>query len=391
MGLEKPIQIAKQLNRLKIVADEKIPFLKGVLEPFAEVVYLPGNLISRDSVRDADALLIRTRTLCDKALLDGTAVKFIATATIGFDHIDAEYCRANNIEWVNAPGCNSSSVQQYIVAALLTIAEKNAFNLSEKTLGIIGAGNVGSKVQAAARILGMKVKLNDPPRARSEGSAGFVTLNEILETCDIITLHVPLNRDGADKTFHLFDKELIPEMKRGAWLINSSRGEVVETSALKQALSSGKIGGAVLDVWENEPNIDLELLSKVFISTPHIAGYSTDGKANGTSQIVQSLSGFFGLPLTAFYPQGLPLPFVPEIIISGMGKPTNHIVRQAVLHTYPVTEDHRRLQNSPGTFEQQRGQYPIRREFPAYTVKVLNGATEATEILEMLGFQIDKT
>ena len=376
------------MSRLKIIADDKIPFLKGVLEPYADIIYLPGGVITRESVMDADALLIRTRTKCNASLLEGTAVKFIATATIGYDHIDADYCKLKEITWVNVPGCNSASVQQYITAALVTLAFNNDYNLSEKTLGIIGVGNVGSKVQKVAAILGMKVKLNDPPRVRKEGSGCFVSLDEILETSDIITIHVPLNKTGPDKTLYLFDDELLRKMKNGSWLINSSRGEVVETEALKSALSSGKLSGAVLDVWENEPVIDLELLSQAYISTPHIAGYSIDGKAKGTSQVVQALSAFFGLPLHDFYPPILPEPSVPEIVIDGARKSSFQIVHVAVLHTYPIMKDHILLQRSPSAFEQQRGQYPVRRESPSYTVRLNNGKPKAIEMLLKLGFKV---
>jgi len=374
---------------LRIIADEKIPYLQGILEPYAEVRYLPGNLIVRDSLMHADALLIRTRTRCDKSLLEGTSVKFIATATIGFDHIDTGYCKSANIRWVNAPGCNSSSVQQYLTAALLMIAHRHDFSLSDKILGIIGVGNVGSKVQAAANLLGMKVKLNDPPRARKEGSAAFVALEEILETCDIISIHVPLIREGEDMTFNLFDSSLFGKVKEGAWLINSSRGEVVETNALKTALSSGKLNGAVLDVWENEPDIDYELLRQVYISTPHIAGYSTDGKANGTAMAVQSLSQFFGLPLREFYPPSLPAPSDPTIALDGTGKSGQQIVHEAVMQTYPIMEDHIRLQTAPGSFEQQRGSYPNRREFAAYKVELLNGEMGIADVLKKIGFTVE--
>lgn len=378
------------MSRLKIIADDKIPFLKGVLEPYADVIYLPGNLVTRESVMDADALLIRTRTKCNQSLLEGTSVKFIATATIGYDHIDTEYCKSREINLVNAPGCNSSSVQQYITAALLMFAQKHDFNLSEKTLGIIGVGNVGSKVQAAADQLGMKVKLNDPPRARKEGDAGFVSLQEILETCDIITLHVPLIREGEERTFHFFDNTVLGKMKDGAWLINSSRGEVVETNSLKSALTSGKLRGAVLDVWETEPDIDLELLRLVTISTPHIAGYSTDGKANGTAMVVHALSQFFDLPLRDFYPASIPVPSDPTIVIDGYGKSTQQIIHEAVAQTYVIMGDHNRLQLSPGSFEQQRGSYPVRREFGAFTVNVSNEEKGSADILEKFGFRIEK-
>jgi len=378
------------LSRIKIIADDKIPFLKGVLEPYADIVYLPGNLISRESVVDADALLIRTRTKCNQSLLEDTSVKFIATATIGHDHIDADYCKSRDIVWVNAPGCNSSSVQQYITAALLTLAQNQHFSLSDKTLGIIGVGNVGSKVQIAANLLGMKVKLNDPPRARKEVSAGFVSLVEILETCDIITLHVPLIREGEDRTFHLFDSSVFRKLKTSTWLINSSRGEVVETMALKTALSADRINGAILDVWENEPDIDLELLRQISISTPHIAGYSVDGKANGTAMIVQALSQFFGLPLRDFYPPVLPLPSNPKIVIDGAGKSHQQIIYETIMKTYAIMEDHNRLQLTPGSFEKQRGSYPVRREFGTYTLTLSNVEKSETEIFEKFGFRIEK-
>jgi erythronate-4-phosphate dehydrogenase len=378
------------LSRIKIIADDKIPFLKEVLEPYADIVYLPGNLISRESVVDADALLIRTRTKCNQSLLEDTSVKFIATATIGHDHIDADYCKSRDIVWVNAPGCNSSSVQQYITTALLTLSQNQHFSLSDKALGIIGVGNVGSKVQIAANLLGMKVKLNDPPRVRKEGSAGFVSLDEILETCDIITLHVPLIREGEDRTFHLFDSSVFDKLKTSSWLINSSRGEVVETMALKTALSAGRIKDAILDVWENEPDIDLELLRQVTISTPHIAGYSVDGKANGTAMVIQALSQFFGLPLQDFYPPALPLPSNPKIVIDGADKSRQQVIYEAIMKTYAIIEDHNRLQLTPGSFEKQRGSYPVRREFGAYTLTLSNVEKGEVEIFKKFGFRVEK-
>jgi erythronate-4-phosphate dehydrogenase len=386
--MEKQVLNGKKLNKLRIIADEKIPFLNGVLEPFAEVKYMPGNSISREAAMHADALLIRTRTKCDASLLDGTPVKFIATATIGFDHIDTGYCRSKNIHWTNAPGCNSSSVQQYIIAALLVIAQKNEFKLVDKTLGVIGVGNVGKKVETAARLLGMNVVLNDPPRARREGTSGFADLEKLLEHSDIISLHVPLNKEGEDKTFHFIDETAFAKIKDGAWLINSSRGEVMESEAVKAALSSGKLGGAILDVWENEPDVDIELLHAAQISTPHIAGYSTDGKANGTAQVVNSLCTYFNLPLSGFYPPQLPEPASLILTIDGRGKPCLQIIQEAVSNSYSIRRDHIRLQLSPDTFEQQRSSYPIRREFPAYTIKLVNCKPEAGEILKSLGFNL---
>ncbi|MEI6060650.1 MAG: 4-phosphoerythronate dehydrogenase [Bacteroidota bacterium] len=375
---------------LRIVADEKIPFLAGVLEPYAEITYMPGNLICNEMIRDANALLVRTRTICDKHLLKGTSVKFIATATIGFDHIDTEYCQARNIAWFNSPGCNSSSVQQYMASALLILSQESNFDLTGKTIGIVGVGNVGSKVQRLAELFGMNVLLNDPPRARKKAGLGFVSLDVLLQNSDVVTLHVPLIKSGADKTLQLLNENRLSKMKTGAWLINTSRGEVAENDVVKQALLSGKLAGAMLDVWENEPGIDLELLGLVSLGTPHIAGYSADGKAKGTSMVVRSLSKHFGLPLTGFYPEQVPLPCEPELVIDGAGKSVLQVLTQAILYTYPIREDHFRLQQSPGTFELQRSNYPLRREFAAYTVNLCNGSAGMVEALVSLGFLVKK-
>lgn len=371
---------------IKIIADDKIPFLNGVLEPYAEIQYLPGKQIDRKAIKNADALLIRTRTKCTRELLNDTSVKFIGTATIGFDHIDTGYCESNNIRWVNAPGCNSSSVQQYIEAALFKIAREFRFRLSEKTIGIIGVGNVGSKVESFCRIAGMNVLLNDPPRARKEGDKEFVDLDKILGESDILTLHVPLSFVGEDKTYHMINERIIKRMKKGVWLINSSRGEVADTSSLKKAVKSGRFGGLVADVWEHEPGLDLDLMQKAFIATPHIAGYSTDGKANGTSMIVNQLAAFFKLPLKQWYPADIPQPEKPVISINGKGKDIEDIIREAVEHTYNITEDDMRLRFSPYDFEKQRGDYPVRREFPAYTIKLENSKKSAVKLLKQIGF-----
>jgi erythronate-4-phosphate dehydrogenase len=372
---------------MKIVADDKIPFLKGALEPYANLVYIPGNQIKREMLADCDALLIRTRTKCTKDLLEDTDIKFIGTATIGFDHIDTHYCSNKRISWTNAPGCNSSSVQQYIAAALLKIASENCFILKNKTLGIIGVGNVGSKVEKFARAVGMNVLLNDPPRARLEGKKNFQTLNAVLSASDFVTIHVPLNMAGEDFTCHLFDDEKFARMKKGAWFINTSRGEVVDTASLKKALNSGKLSGAITDVWENEPDIDLGLMSQVFIATPHIAGYSTDGKANGTAMVVNSLSKYFNLPTTNWYPEKVPPPAVPCIFIDCKGKSEEEILNEAVMHTYNIDEDNERLRHSPSDFEKLRGDYPLRREFTSYTVALKGGTESVQQMFETIGFK----
>jgi len=372
---------------MKIVIDDKIPFIKGVLEPYAEVVYLPGDRFTRSDVVNADALITRTRTKCDELMLKDSSVKFIATATIGYDHIDTGWCEANGITWINAPGCNSGSVHQYMASVLATLSTHFGFRFEEKTLGVVGVGNVGSKVVLLGKALGMKVLMNDPPRAEKEGPAQFVPLDEILNMSDIITLHVPLNYSGSHQTYHLFNKETIEQLLYRTILINSSRGEVVDNAALKNALKNRKIGAAALDVWENEPDIDLELLPLLNIATPHIAGYSADGKANGTAISVQALSRFFGLPLTDWQPSEVPNPVQPlRLELDCRGKSLQQCLCEAIWHTYTVNDDDGFLRASPSTFEKQRGNYPVRRDLKAFTVDLKNAIPEIDTQLQTLGF-----
>jgi erythronate-4-phosphate dehydrogenase len=330
-------------------------------------------------------MIVRTRTKCNAELLENSKVKFIATATIGFDHIDADYCDKTGITWTNAPGCNSSSVAQYISSVLLNLAVRKDLDLSKMTLGVIGVGNVGSKVAKVGKALGMNVLLNDPPRARAEGNTNFSELEYLLENSDIVTMHVPLNMEGADQTYHLADEKFINRMRPKAHLINSSRGEVVDSGDLKKALKGGKLAGAVLDVWEHEPVIDLELLNLVDIGTPHIAGYSADGKANGTAMSVKALCEYFNLPLGNWYPQEVPKPENTVIELSNEASETESLLK-AVCSAYNVISDDQRLRASTESFEKQRGNYPLRREPPIFTVK---GATpKVTEALKALGFEI---
>ncbi len=378
----------KEDLKIKIVADNKIPFLKGVLDQVADMVFLPGKEISAADVREADALITRTRTCCDASLLDGSDMKFIATATIGYDHIDTEYCDRQGIGWTNAPGCNSFSVEQYILSVLLNIASQESFELKDKTIGIIGVGHVGSKVEKIARALGMRVLLNDPPRARKEGPHAFEDLEYILQEADIITLHVPLNLSGEDKSYYLAGHDFFGQLAKKVLFINSSRGKVVDSGALKAALQDQKLGWAVLDVWEGEPGIDLELLELARIATTHIAGYSTDGKAKGTSMSVQAVSRFFNLGFDDWYPDRIPAPEHPEITMDGTGMELQEMLLDVVNRAYNVMEDDRRLRESPEHFEELRGTYPIRREPGAFRVKIINDPAGAGAVLEKLGFQV---
>jgi len=373
---------------MKIIIDDKIPYIRGAFESVAEVVYLPGSKTTPEIARDADAIVTRTRTICNEKLLAGSSVKFIATATIGFDHIDTDYCEANGIRWTNAPGCNSKSVEQYIASTIMVLAEKNDWNLTEKTIGVVGVGNVGSKVARICEIFGMKVLRNDPPRERAEGSGLFVSIQQIMEEADIITLHVPLNMKGEDATFHLGNESFLNALKKKPVLINSCRGEVIETNAVKAALKSGQLSGFVCDCWENEPDIDLELLAFTDIATPHIAGYSKDGKATGTLMSVQAISDFFGLGLNEWSPSGVELPLNPVFEIDGEGLTEQEIFSKAILHTYDIRNDDRDFRNNVALFEQLRGDYATRREFPAFTIRNKNLNESILTKLQQIGFKI---
>ena len=330
---------------MKIIIDDKIPYIRGAFENVAEVVYLPGSKTTAEIAKDADAIVTRTRTICNEKLLAGSTVKFIASATIGYDHIDTEYCDNAGIQWTNAPGCNSKSVEQYIASVIMVLAEKNNWNLGEKTIGVVGVGNVGSKVARICEIFGMKVLRNDPPHERAEGSGQFVSIQQIMDEADIITLHVPLNMKGEDATFHLGNDLFFNALKKKPLLINSCRGEVTETNAVKTAIKSGQISAFVCDCWENEPDLDLELLLLTEIATPHIAGYSKDGKAIGTLMSVQAINNYFGLGLENWKPTGVELPLNPEIIIDGTGFTEQQIIAKAILHTYDIRNDDRDFRN----------------------------------------------
>jgi erythronate-4-phosphate dehydrogenase len=373
---------------MKIIIDDKIPYIRGAFEGVAEVIYLPGSKTTPEVVKDADAIVTRTRTICNEKLLSGSSVKFIATATIGYDHIDTDYCDAAGIKWTNAPGCNSKSVEQYIASTLMVLAERKNLQLKDLCIGVVGVGNVGSKVARICELFGMKVLLNDPPRERSEGSDAFVSLKQVMDEADIITLHVPLNLKGEDATFHLGDDNFFSELKKMPILINSCRGEVVDTLAVKAALKTGQISGFICDCWENEPDIDLELLTLTELATPHIAGYSKDGKAIGTLMSVHAISQFFGLGLENWQPSGVEQPANPVFELDGYGMSNQEIIAKAILQTYDILNDDYDFRKNTAQFEQLRGDYPTRREFPAFTIVPKNIGEETLEILKKLGFQI---
>lgn len=340
---------------MKIVADKDIPFLVGVFEPYAEVVYLPGKEIAHSDVIDADALIVRTRTKCDSDLLHGTAVKMIATATIGTDHISFDYCRANNIEVHSAEGCNAGGVLQYVFSALYGVAARKAIKVEGATFGIIGVGNVGSRVEALARQLGFNVLLCDPPRAAVEGPEKFCSLEYLLENSNIVTMHTPLD----DNTIGMANEAFFALMKPGAIFINASRGEVVNEQALMQALP--KFGAVIIDTWNNEPDVSEELIDMVDIATPHIAGYSFQGKINGTVQSVRAVADYFGIEeLHDFYPS-MDMSGHEPVHLDLKGKNQGEVAA-VFQYNYPIFTDDFRFRMEPGNFEKMRSEYQYRRE-----------------------------
>ena len=367
---------------MKIVADDKIPFLRGVFEPWCEVVYLPGRAISAADVADADALIVRTRTRCGEALLKGSRVRFVATATIGFDHIDAPALQRLGIAWSNAPGCNADSVAQYVAAVLLGFG----IPLSGRTLGVVGVGHVGRRIVKTGEALGMRVLLNDPPRAEAEGPENFVPLETIRREADVISLHVPKESGGAHPTVNLIDGEFLAGLRPGARLISAARGEVVDEAALKSALRSGPLAEAAVDVWRNEPEIDPELLAMARFATPHIAGYSTDGKANGTTAAVRFIASGLGIGELREWRAVPPPPADGDTITIPPGMPEEAALRFAVSRTFDLEGASQALKSDRNAFEALRGSAPLRREAPAYRV---NGAAEAVQKkLAGLGFRL---
>lgn len=377
------------MSKIKIIADNKIPFLKGALEEAADIHYYPGSEITHNIIKDADALMIRTRTRCDKQLLEGSEVKFIASATIGYDHIDIDYCHEKGIQWTNAPGCNSSSVEQYITAALLSLAAKHSLILKDKTLGIVGVGNVGQKVSRAAKSLGMNVLHNDPPREKREGPSGFHSLKKIKAESDIISFHVPLNIEGEYRTLDLANTDFLNSLKEKVIIMNTSRGGILNEEALLEGLDHGKILDCVIDVWKNEPHINRKLLKDSGIATPHVAGYSVDGKAKGIEMSVHAVSHFFGLGLDEWKAKDLPGPDLNNIVIDCGGMDEQEIISGVYFQTYDIIKDDELLRKDPDKFEDLRGNYPVRREPSYYTARLNNNPFEYLDkILEELGFSV---
>ncbi|MCD8202073.1 MAG: 4-phosphoerythronate dehydrogenase [Prevotella sp.] len=338
---------------MKIVIDAKIPYIREAISKITDnAVYINGIDIRPDDVCDADALIVRTRTHCDEALLGGSRVRFLATATIGYDHIDTDYMQRAGIEWMSCPGCNSSSVAQYIKSVLILLKREKNFKLEGKTMGIVGCGNVGTKVAHVAADFGMRVLVCDPPRKDRGDEGNFVEMSDIEKESDIITFHVPLTRQGKYATFHLADTGFFSRLERRPIIINTSRGSVVDNIALLDAINYNNVHDVVIDTWENEPKINPDLLQRVWLGTPHIAGYSADGKVNADNMVLKGLCHHFGIKnCPHIEPPTLPNSFVPS---------DDEEIRH--LQLYNPIEDSAHLKASPEKFEQLRNEYPVRRE-----------------------------
>lgn len=340
---------------MKLVADNEIPFLQGLFDPYMDVVCKPGEQICADDLKDADVLLISIRTKCTAEMLKGSPVKLIATANIGTDHIDMDYCNAHGIRVENAKGCNAGGVMNYVMSALFGIASRKSIPLYGATIGIIGAGNCGSLVEAAARLLGFNVLLCDPPRAEVEGEEGFCSQQFLLNNSDIVSMHVPLN----SSTAKMANAEFFSQMKLGAFFINVARGEVVDEEALIEAIP--KLGPVVLDTWQGEPEVNRRLMNLVDIATPHVAGYSLQGKAYGTAYAVRAVAHFAGIKkLMEYMPQVDESQRAVKIEIEGR---TQGEIASSIQYNYPIFTDDFMFRVNPNGFNQLRSEYKYRREF----------------------------
>lgn len=325
---------------MKILIDSAIPYIKGVLERYGEVIYKAGSDITASDASSCDALIVRTRTRCDKTLLDGSKVRFIGTATIGYDHIDLDYCAQNNIKVVTAAGCNAIGVVQYVLRAMEELLKIKPIH----TVGIIGVGNVGGALKQELEKRGYKVLQNDPPRAAVESDFENTPLSKLLNDSDLVTLHTPLDKT----TRGMVSTQFFDNLGSGKFFINASRGEVIDEDALLKAIENKQVINPVIDVWCDEPNINQKLLKKAFISTPHIAGYSEQGKANGSAMMVEAFAQFFDIKeLLDWYPETVK-------------KNCNRRVETA---NYDIFSDSEALKKSVKEFEKQRNDYKYRKEF----------------------------
>ncbi|MBO7300305.1 MAG: 4-phosphoerythronate dehydrogenase [Tidjanibacter sp.] len=343
---------------MKILIDQFVPYAADALSPYAEVESVDGRALTPESVAAADALIVRTRTLCNEALLGGAhKLKFVGTATIGYDHIDREYLTSRGVAFTSAAGCNARGVLQWVAAVLAHLSGAQGWSPESKTLGVVGVGNVGRLVAEYGKMWGFRVLCSDPPRESAEHlgeNEGFVALDKILKESDIVTIHTPLTRSGEHPTYHLVNDAFLSQLHDGAVVLNASRGEVADSNAL---LRHSERLTLCTDVWEGEPDrINSELLERVEIATPHIAGYSVQGKANASAIVIRSLAERLGIePLVDWYPEGV-APSCPREIS------WEEMCREIVSHCDLVSET-ARMKAHPEEFEVRRNTYPLREEF----------------------------
>lgn len=383
---------------MEIVADENIPYVADAFAALGRVQALPGRAMSAQALKNTDILLVRSVTQIDETLLAGSRVRFVATATIGTDHVDLDYLKKQSIGFAGAPGSNANSVAEYVSTALLVLADRKSFRLRDRTIGIIGVGNVGSRVVRNARAMGMNVLMCDPPRAENPDDSmrdEFISLEKLLsKKPDCITLHVPLERTGKHPTYHMADAAFFERFAEGCIFINTSRGAVHDTVAVGHAIDTSQSAAAVLDVWENEPAIDVELLGKVDIATPHIAGYSFDGKVRGVGMIYRAACEHFGV--TPTWEPKLPSASHAHLKIDASGKDVEDVLREAALTVYDISADDERMRGLLGlnaaevgsAFDRLRREYPIRREFTNTEILLSGGDAQTTAALKELGFRI---
>ena len=380
---------------MKIVIDENIPFGEEAFSHLGDVIVLPGRQINSESLRDATALIVRSVTSVNTELLAGTDIRFVGTATSGIDHIDQAYLTQRNIGFADAAGSNANSVAEYVLTALVTVASRFKVSLEGKSLGIVGVGRIGRLVAKKAQALGMTVILNDPPLARETGETCYQSLDQVLQA-DFVTLHVPLITEGIDTTIHLIGEKQLAHMSPSSVLINTSRGEVVDNLALLMAIQHDELKGTVLDVWEDEPSINWELVNRVTIATPHIAGYSFDGKVNGTIMIYQAVCSYFRVAPTWQAPSDFSRLPTPGDTIEVRDEDLYALVLQLATRHYDLQGDDARIRSlltrpsserSAG-FDQLRKGYPIRREFFTSSFGLQRASHSIISRLADLGFSI---
>ena len=377
-----------------IVADENIPLLDAFFQGFGEIRRVPGRSIDRATVEQADVLLVRSVTNVNRALLEGSKVRFVGTCTIGTDHLDLDYFNRAGIQWSSAPGCNARGVVDYVLGSLQTLAEIEGADLNQRTYGVVGAGEVGGRLVKVLKGLGWNVLVCDPPRQIAE-DGDYVSLEQIIEQCDVISLHTPLTKSGNGSTWHLLDRERLNRLKPGAWLINASRGPVVDNAALRDVLLEREDLQAVLDVWEGEPEVDVDLADLCVLATPHIAGYSLDGKQRGTAQIYQAFCAHLGQAPAIELSDLLPPPWLAEVHLNASTDPAWALATLCRSVYDPRRDDADFRRSLVGTVDEQRKafdllrkHYPERREIDGLKVRIHGQSVRLSGIVEALGAEL---